>query len=81
MNQYEISYRNNTTRKSVPCIVSSEGRASPGPQVSKMYSPSGLGLVSVRMVSKVVPPLGARTKRFVIGEDRWEPGRKESAPL
>lgn len=28
-----------------------------------------------------MPPVGSRTKRLVIGETRYEPGRKDKAPL
>jgi len=31
--------------------------------------------------SNPVPPEAKRTKRFVMGAVRWEPGRKESAPF
>jgi hypothetical protein len=34
-----------------------------------------------RSCSNPVPPEGKRTKRFVMGAVRWEPGRKERAPF
>lgn len=50
---------------------------------SKMYLPSGLCGASAggARASKPVPPPGLRTKRFVIGAVRCEPGRNESAPF
>ena len=50
---------------------------------SKMYLPSGLGgtCAGGTRASKPVPPSGLRTKRFVIGAVRCEPGRNDSAPF
>lgn len=71
------------TRYTLSIILCAEGvyKVSPGSQASNMYAPSVSDMGSVWMVSKEVFPSGVRTKRFVIGEVMWEPGRKESAPL
>lgn len=58
----------------------------PGLQASRMYFPLGSFAIwsttsGGTRASKPVPPPGRRTKRFVMGTVRWDPGRNERAPL
>ena len=55
----------------------------PGPQASRTYFPSGFGgtFSGGMRSSNPVPPCGSRTNRFVIGDVRWDPGKKDSAPF
>lgn len=57
----------------------------PGSQHSSTYPPAkGASLtwsVGVCNCSKPVPPVGRRTKRFVIGVVKCDPGRNERAPF
>lgn len=55
----------------------------PGSQHSSTYSPvdGGGSLVCAGNCSKPVPPAGRRTKRFVIGVVKCDPGRNERAPF
>lgn len=78
--------RHNSKRRK---IVSEHEIDVPGSQVSKMYLslPSAaiwaafLASSSSTRLSKPVPPLGRRTKRFTSGTVLCDPGRKERAPL
>jgi len=56
---------------------------SPGSQHSSTYSPvdGRASLVGTDNCSKPVPPVGRRTKRFVMGVVKCDPGRKERAPF
>jgi hypothetical protein len=55
----------------------------PGPQASRMYFPSAFGGIISGGISSSnpVPPCGNRTKRFVIGVARWDPGKNDRAPF
>src|SRR5712691_10317050 len=55
---------------------------SPGLHSSRTKSPTGAGTwLGSRSCSNPVPPPGNRTKRFVMGAIKWEPGRKDRAPF
>jgi len=56
---------------------------SPSSQHSSTYLPvdGGTSLVHTGSCSKPVPPVGRRTKRFVIGVVKCDPGKNESAPF
>ena len=55
----------------------------PGSQHSSTYSPvdGRASLVGTNNCSKPVPPVGRRTKRFVMGVVKCDPGRNERAPF
>lgn len=55
----------------------------PGSQHSSTYSPvdGSASLVGIGKCSKPVPPVGRRTKRFVIRVVKCDPGRNERAPF
>jgi len=55
---------------------------SPGSQHSSTYSlVDGTWLAGTGNCSKPVPPVGRRTKRFVIGDVKCDLGRNERAPF